>query len=139
MALVNAGGDIATFGTKPNDEKWITALRNPDDKNDSIIEFGLMGEAIATSGNYERYYNKSAEVGHIINPNNGRSVMLCSSSTVIANNCTIADILATAVFVLGPNDGVNLINSIDSIETIVLGYENPQELFYSKNLNDFKI
>ena len=139
MVLVNAGGDIATYGSKPNDEKWITALRNPDDASDSIIEFGLMGEAIATSGNYERYYNESAEIGHIMSPNSGRSVKLCSSSTIIADNCTIADILATAVFVLGPNDGVTLIDDLDNVETIVLGYENPQELFYSRNLIDFRI
>lgn len=138
-ALINAGGDIATYGTKPDGVNWVTGLRNPDDANESIMEFGLSGEAIATSGNYERYFNESAKVGHIMDPTSGRSVTLCSSSTIIANNCTVADILATAVFVLGPVDGVNLVDSLPGIETIVLGYDDPQNLFYSSNLTDFKI
>lgn len=138
-ALINAGGDIATYGAKPDGGNWVTGLRNPDDANESIMEFGLSGEAIATSGNYERYFNESAKVGHIMDPTSGRSVTLCSSSTIIADNCTVADILATAVFVLGPVDGVNLVDSLPGVETIVLGYDDPQNLFYSSNLTDFKI
>ena len=137
--LINAGGDIATYGTKPDGGNWVTGLRNPDDVNESIMEFGLSGEAIATSGNYERYFNESAKVGHIMDPTSGRSVTLCSSSTIIADNCTVADILATAVFVLGPVDGVNLVDSLPGVETIVLGYDDPQNLFYSSDLTDFKI
>jgi thiamine biosynthesis lipoprotein ApbE len=138
-ALINAGGDIATHGTKPDGENWVTGLRNPDDVDESIMEFGLSGEAIATSGNYERYFNESAKVGHIMDPTSGRSVTLCSSSTIIADNCTVADILATAVFVLGPVDGINLVDLLPGVETIVLGYDDPQNLFYSSNLTDFKI
>ncbi|RLF59102.1 MAG: hypothetical protein DRN27_03665 [Thermoplasmata archaeon] len=138
-ALINAGGDIATYGTKPEGADWITGLRNPDDANESIMEFCLSGQAIATSGNYERYFNQSAKVGHIMDPASGRSVTMCSSSTIIANNCTVSDILATAVFVLGPVDGVNLVDSLHNVETIVLGYNDPQNIFYSSNLTDFKI
>ena len=103
------------------------------------MEFDLSGEAIATSGNYERYFNESAKIGHIMDPTSGRSVMRCSSSTIIADNCTVADILATAIFVLGPVDGINLVDSLPRVEAIVLGYDDPQNLFYSSNLTDFKI
>jgi len=138
-ALINAGGDIATYGIKPDGGNWVTGLRNPDDANESIMEFDLSGEAIATSGNYERYFNESAKIGHIMDPTSGRSVTLCSSSTIIADNCTVADILATAIFVLGPVDGINLVDSLPRVEAIVLGYDDPQNLFYSSNLTDFKI
>jgi thiamine biosynthesis lipoprotein ApbE len=136
-ALINAGGDIATFGTKPGEDKWITGLRHPDDTSISIMEFSLSGQAIATSGNYYRYYNESAEVGHIMDPKTGRSVYLCSSATIIAEDCTVADILATAVFVLGPTDGIQLIDTLSNVETVVLGYANPQEITYSSNLNKY--
>jgi thiamine biosynthesis lipoprotein ApbE len=136
-ALINAGGDIATLGTKPGGDKWNTGLRHPEDISKSIMEFNLSGQAIATSGNYYRYYNESAEVGHIMDPNTGRSVYLCSSATVIAENCTVADILATAVFVIGPTDGVQLVDTLSNVEAVVLGYANPQEITYSSNLNKY--
>ncbi|MEA2055882.1 MAG: FAD:protein FMN transferase, partial [Candidatus Thermoplasmatota archaeon] len=137
--LVDAGGDIATFGMKPGNEKWITGLRNPQDTSESVMEFGLSDMAIATSGNYERYFDKNATVGHIMDPANGRSVSKCSSATVITKNCTIADILATSVFVKGTVDGIDLANSLANVEAVVLGYDDPQETFTSSGLENFVI
>ena len=137
--LVDAGGDIATFGTKPGNEKWITGLRNPQDTSESIMEFGLSDMAIATSGNYERYFDENATVGHIMDPITGRTVSKCSSSTIIAGSCTIADILATSVFVKGTVDGIDLANSLADVEAVVLGYDDPQETFTSSGLENFVI
>ncbi|MFO7991680.1 MAG: FAD:protein FMN transferase [Thermoplasmata archaeon] len=138
-ALVNAGGDIATLGEKPGGEKWVTGLRNPEDEEESVMEFELSGEAIATSGNYERYFDENAEVGHIMDPRTGRTVTKCSSATIIAGECTSADALATAIFVLGPEDGTNLVNSLDGTESLVLGYEDPSVMTESDGMSDHEM
>jgi len=137
-ALVDAGGDIATLGTKPGDEDWVVGLRNPEDKSDSVTEFELSGEAIATSGNYERYFNESASVGHIMDPETGYSVFKASSSTIITDNCTAADVLATAIFVLGPTDGIALVETLPGTEALLLGHDDPQELFRSSGMERYE-
>lgn len=133
-AFVDAGGDIATLGKKPEGEKWVIGLRNPGDESESIMEFGLAGEAIATSGNYERYFDPEANVGHLMDPNTGRSAFKSSSATIIAQNCTSADALATATFVLGPEAGTTLINSLTQTESLILAYEDPESLTESDDI-----
>lgn len=136
-ALVDAGGDIRTLGTRPRGEKWTVGLRNPEDASDSIMEFSLSGQAIATSGNYERYFDEDARVGHIMDPNTGRSVLISSSATVIAEDCVTADALATAVFVLGPENGTRLVNSLSNTESLIIGYDYPCELYGSDGLSKY--
>ena len=119
-ALVNAGGDIATLGSNPTGEKWIVSLENPDNLKEKIVSFALSGEAIATSGNYFRYFDPEKEVHHIIDPRTGYSANLCISATIIAENATIADILATSVFVLGPVEGMKLVEKLDGVEALII-------------------
>ncbi len=138
-ALVDAGGDIATLGTRSEGKKWTIGLRNPEDEMESIMEFGLSGQAIATSGNYERYFDEEAQVGHIMDPNTGRSIYKSSSATIITGDCTMADALATAVFVLGPEDGTALVNSLDETESLILCYEDPTSLSSSDGISDYII
>ena len=138
-AMIDAGGDIATLGTKPGEEKWVIGLRNPNNKSESIIEFQLTNMAIATSGNYERYFDEDAKVGHIMDPHTGRSVYKCSSASIITETCTEADILSTAIFVHGPEKGIPIVETLPNVETIILGYENPKEITYSSGIQNFMI
>ena len=94
--------------------------------------------AIATSGNYERYFDPAAEVGHIMDPRTGLSSHNASSATVIASTCTQADALATAVFVLGPIDGMNLVDTLETVGAFVVGYEEPSRLYRSEGLGAFE-
>jgi len=120
-ALVNAGGDMATLGSKPKGELWLIALVNPDDTSQSLANFSLSGKAIATSGNYERYFDLEKKAHHIINPKTGYSAEECISVTVIAGSATWADALATSVFVMGPEDGIELIESLADAECLIVG------------------
>ena len=122
-ALVNAGGDIATLGKKPDGEKWIISLENPDNPAEKIASFGVAGEAVTTSGNYYRYFDPEGEVHHIIDPRTGYSANGCISVTVIAENATIADILSTSVFVLGPDEGMELVEELDNVEALIIDSE----------------
>ncbi|RLI61772.1 MAG: hypothetical protein DRO67_07725 [Candidatus Asgardarchaeum californiense] len=138
-AMIDAGGDIATLGTKPGGEKWVIGLRNPNNKSESIVEFQLTDMAITTSGNYERYFDEDATIGHIMDPHTGRSIYKCSSASIIAETCTEADILSTAVFVHGPEKGLQIVEALPNVETIILGYENPKEIIYSSGIQNFMI
>jgi thiamine biosynthesis lipoprotein len=119
-ALVDAGGDLATLGSKPGEEPWLISLINPDDTSQSLATFLFSGKSVATSGNYERYFDPDKEAGHILDPKTGYSANECISVTIIAENCTQADILATAVFVMGSEDGLEFVESLDGVECLVV-------------------
>lgn len=136
-ALVNAGGDIATLGSKPGGEKWVINLENPDNPQEKIASFETSGEAVATSGNYYRYFDPDREVHHIIDPRTGYSANQCISATIIAENATIADILATSIFVLGPVEGMELVEKLDGVEALII--DNDRNIFKSKGLDKYLV
>ena len=138
-AMIDAGGDIVVMGGKPNGSKWEVALRDPEDEANTLARFALGDGAIATSGNYLRYFDPEAQVGHILDPRTGYSAAAASSATVIAATCTEADALATAVFVLGPTDGIELIDGLADVEAMVLGYDDPTLVFRSRLLDAYEV
>jgi len=137
-ALIDAGGDIGVLGGKPNNEAWVIELRNPKDPKDYLTRFLLRDGGLATSGNYERYFDEKASVGHIMDPKTGYSSHASSSASVIAPTCMQADALATAVFVLGPIEGIDLVNSLEGIEALIVGYDEPKRLYRSDGLQLFE-
>ncbi|MBA3046185.1 MAG: FAD:protein FMN transferase [Candidatus Thermoplasmatota archaeon] len=133
--LINAGGDISTLGSKPS-SSWIVAMENPEDTTQFIAKFGVEDKAVATSGNYVRFYNESAKIGHIMDPRTGFSSNMCWSVTIITDNCTHADALATAVFVLGPQHGMQLIESLPCVEGLII--DSSGNIHESSGLEDYK-
>ena len=110
--LIDAGGDIAVFG----DNTYKIGVKNPAGKG-LVKTFVLKNQAITTSGNYEKFIEKdNRKYTHIINPKTGQpisdSAIALSSVTIIANKCVDADAYATAVFVLGLEDGQKLIRKL---------------------------
>ena len=122
-ALVNAGGDIATMGKKPDGREWIISLENPDNPDEKIASFSVEDKAVTTSGNYYRYFDPEGEFHHIIDPRTGYSTNECISVTVVTENATIADILSTSAFVLGPDDGMKLIEELNDVEALIIDSE----------------
>jgi thiamine biosynthesis lipoprotein len=120
-ALVNAGGDMAALGSKPGGEPWFIALVNPDDPTQSLVNFEIVSKAITTSGNYARFFDPEKEAHHILNPKTGYSAQDCISATVIADSATQADALSTAIFVMGPEAGVELVESLSNVECLIIG------------------
>ncbi|MFH1639189.1 MAG: FAD:protein FMN transferase [Chloroflexota bacterium] len=119
-ALVAAGGNISSLGTKPNGEPWNIALVNPDNTSESLAAFKFAQKSISTSGNYERYFSPDKKVHHIINPKTGYSAGECISVTVICEDGTEADVLSTAVFVSGIDGGMRLVESLDDVECFIV-------------------
>jgi len=135
-ALINAGGDIGTIGSKPDGEMWNVELKNPDENSqEKLPSFSFLNKAIATSGNYERYFDPDKEVHHIIDPSNGQSANKCISVTIITETCMEADALATSVFVMGSEDGLNLVESLDKVEVLIIDSE--RNIYKSSGLSDY--
>jgi len=102
QALVDIGGDIRAVGTG----SWTIAIQHPRQEDKWLGVIKLENKAIATSGDYRRYFFLGdMRVHHIIDPRTGRPADECMSVTIIADNCTAADALSTAVFVAGPEKG----------------------------------
>jgi len=118
------------------DGVWKVALTDPDDSNNYLTSFNISNKAIATSGNYERYFDPSKKVHHIIDPRTGYPASELISVTVIADECIDADALATAVFVLGPEEGLNLVNSLNDVETLII--DKNRNIYRSDNLSRFE-
>ncbi|MFH1045643.1 MAG: FAD:protein FMN transferase, partial [Candidatus Omnitrophota bacterium] len=101
-ALVNAGGDIYALGRRNKDSRWRVAVQNPREKNAILTVLELENQAVTTSGDYQRYFEANGtRFSHIINPKTGYPCSnIPASVTVLAGDCTTADALATALFVL---------------------------------------
>ena len=136
--LVDAGGDVRVFGGKPDGSLWEIALRNPEDPQEHVVLFRLSDGAVATSGNYERFFDPNAEVGHILDPRTGYSSRGASSATAFAPTCAEADAFATAFFVLGPDAGIELAEHLDEVEALITPYDVPEVLRRSSGISRFE-
>lgn len=109
-ALVTAGGNIYALGEKQDSRPWQIGIRNPLHKDKVLGYVRLENEAIDTSGDYERFFWADGQkYCHILDPRTGYPVQGISGCTVIADDSTDADAFATAVFVLGEDEGLEII------------------------------
>ena len=121
-AITNIGGEIYCLGGGYGRQYWSIGIRNPDNKNDVIAVLNMRDKAVATSGDYENFYiNGGKNYTHIVNPGTGLTVKnKLRSVTVLADDCTTADALATAIFVMGEKRGMDLINKLSGIECFLV-------------------
>lgn len=118
--LVNAGGDIRTSGSAAGEKKWTIAIQDPA-KNREFPDILRMSEgAVATSGNYEAYYDQEKLFHHIVDPSTGHSPQWSASVSVTAPTVMDADALATALFVLEPDEAVNLIETLPDSDCFLI-------------------
>jgi len=118
--LINAGGDIRTAGSASEEKPWTVAVQDPRKKNEYPDIIHIRDGAIATSGNYEVFYDREKMFHHIVNPRTGLSPALSTSVSVIAKNTMDADALSTSVFVMDPEPGTRFINSLPDCHSLVI-------------------
>lgn len=109
--LVEVGGELRGVGVKPDGQPWWVALELPSESCPlPATRIALHGLAVATSGDYRRYYHLGdRRIHHTFDPRSGQPVTdSLSSVTVIHRKCMFADAWATAIMVLGPNKGLEL-------------------------------
>lgn len=118
--LIEAGGDIRYWGQKPDGHQWRFGIQHPRDPNQyfEVDDIGLA--AIATSGDYQQYFSDGEQrYHHILDPQNGWPARRLISATVWAETAMDADILSTAVFVLGAQRGLELVEQWPRVEALV--------------------
>ena len=131
--LVNAGGDLIAWGASTNAEGWAIKIADPKNKTQPIAWLNIKDMAIVTSGDYERFFTLDGKrYAHIIDPRTGYPVEGLKSVSVLCPDAELADALATAVFVLGKEEGLRLINQLTGVECLLI--TDQDQLIPSKNL-----
>lgn len=123
-ALINAGGDIRALGGKRENIPWKIAIKDPHENKRYKTIIPLYNRAVATSGNYEIFYDKDKIYHHIINPASGFSPHQSLSVSVVAENTMAADALATTAFVLGPDKSIKFIENLEDTEGLIIDSQN---------------
>ena len=124
--IINCGGNIRAIGEKPNGEKWLVGVENPneDEENPFLRYLNLSSEAMVVSGNYQRYYFVNGKsYHHIIDNETLMPAEGFTSVAVLSASSALADGLSTALFCLSYEEGLALAESVSGIEVLWL-FEN---------------
>jgi len=132
--IVNASGDLTTWGLQPDGTAWTIGIVHPNFANTVFSYLNVTDMAVATSGNYEKFIMIGGKkYSHTINPRTGLPVTGIKSVTIISPNAEIADAMATPVTIMGIEAGLAMINQIKQIEAIIIDDNN--NLYTSSNLH----
>ena len=119
--IINVSGDINAWGKQPDGKLWTIGIVNPLNKNKIFATFPLEDSAVETSGSYEKFVIfDGIRYSHIIDPRTGYPAKGVVSVSVFAKQTEIADALATGIFVMGVDVGLDLVNQIKGIECIIV-------------------
>ncbi len=136
--VINASGDLNAWGKRPGGQPWQVAITNPFNKKTAFGVFSLRQGAVVTSGDYEKYVKfNGVRYAHIINPKTGYPATGIVSVTVFAPKAELADALATAVFVMGINAGLDRINQLPGVECLIVDEQG--KVHYSRHINIHKL
>lgn len=129
-AFVNAGGEIKAIG------EWIIGIQHPRNSEEMIMQIIIRDKAVSTSGDYEKYFLRNGKrYHHIFNPQTGMPADECQSVTIIADDVLTADVISTAVFVMGPGKGKIFLDSLKNIEGVIIDKNGKPAL--SENFNSY--
>ena len=123
--LVEIGGEIYAAGARTDGKKWRVGINRPQKDaafNEVYKAVSIANQAFATSGDYRNFFEIDGQrYSHVIDPRTGYPVSNgVVSVTIIADNCTLADGLATAVMVMGAEKGIQLVNRLKNVECLIV-------------------
>lgn len=131
--IINASGDMNTWGKQPDGTEWTVAITNPLNKNTAFATLPLKQGAVVTSGDYEKYVEfNGIRYAHIINPKTGYPSQGIISVTVFAPSAEFADALATSIFVMGIEVGLDRVNQLPNVECIII--DTKGNIYQSQNI-----
>lgn len=133
--FVQAGGDLFTRGRKPDGKEWQAGIRDPrsEDPTRFFALLPVSDHAFSTAGDYERsYVVDGRRYHHIIDPHTGFPATASRSVTIYAPTALLADEVDDAVFILGPEGGLALVESLDGVGAVIVDAKN--NLWVSKRL-----
>ncbi len=124
--FVQAGGDLLARGTKPDGTEWQAGIRDPrGPEGKYFAKLPLTDHAFSTAGDYERAYVVGGKrYHHIIDPRTGHPATACRSVTIWAPTALLADEIDDAVFILGPEKGMKLVESLEGVAAVIVDAKN---------------
>jgi thiamine biosynthesis lipoprotein len=123
--IVNASGDLTTWGLQPDGKPWTIGIADPNLSHELFSYIEIKDMAVATSGNYEKFILiNGKKYSHTIDPRTGLPVTGIKSVTIITTNAEIADAMATPLIVMGVKAGLDMINQMKNIEAIIIDDDN---------------
>jgi thiamine biosynthesis lipoprotein len=131
--VVNAAGDLTTWGNQSNGKPWTAGIADPNTRQHPFSYLDISNMAVATSGNYEKFVTiDGKKYSHTIDPKTGLPISGIKSVTIICGSAELADALATPVTVMGIKAGLDMINQMKNIACIIIDDNN--NLYTSKNI-----
>jgi thiamine biosynthesis lipoprotein len=120
--IVEAGGDLRIWGKHPHRDAWKIGIKHPRGKANGLIGvLSTQAVSIATSGDYERFFIRNGKrYHHLLDPRTGYPASGCVSVTIVTESAILADAYATAVFIMGPEQGMQFIEQSEGIEGLIL-------------------
>ncbi len=119
-AAINAGGDMYLLGQRL-ERPWRIGIQHPRQPNAVLVTVQVSDRAVVTSGDYERFFEQNGKrYHHLFDPKSGFPAQGCRSVTIVAESVALADALATAVFVLGPLSGLEMLKGYSGAEGMIV-------------------
>jgi thiamine biosynthesis lipoprotein len=133
--MIQAGGDLYVGGQK-NGRPWRLGINDPRGaEGDSFATLDLTDSTLSTSGDYARFFIKDGiRYHHILDPSTGQPARLCRSVTIASESPVLADAIAKGVFILGPEEGMALVERIPKLEAVIVTSNN--EVLVSNGLKE---
>src|SRR5690606_31045972 len=117
-------------------ERWVAGIQDPRGSHDDYFAtLELQDHAFSTAGDYARYYvHEGKRYHHIIDPRTGYPAEACRSVTIWAETALLADVIDDSVFILGPERGLELVESLDGVGAVIVDAHN--KVWVSQRLRD---
>jgi thiamine biosynthesis lipoprotein len=125
-ALINAGGDIRAI-ERDDGDLWRIGIQHPRNPQKILYTIEIAEGAVTTSGDYQKYFIYDGKrIHHILDPGTGMPANSCQAVTVIGSTAELADALATGLFVLGAQEGFNVIKNFPECEALWIRYDGKE-------------
>ncbi|MDB5032518.1 FAD:protein FMN transferase [Mucilaginibacter sp.] len=131
--VINAGGDLLTWGLQPDMEPWTVAAADPRQQTQPFADMDISNMAVATSVNVEKYATINDKKLNTVKSKNGFTVSEIKSVSILSPTAEFADAMATPVMTIGVNAGLYLINQLNQIGCVIIDDHN--RLYPSKSIN----
>lgn len=121
--LLNLGGNVITIGLKPDSQLWKIGVQDPNSSRGELLGVvDVNNKSVVTSGIYERNFEVDGTLyHHIISPKTGTpSTTNISAGMIISDTSIDGDALATSIVLLGIEEGLELINSLEDVDCIII-------------------
>jgi thiamine biosynthesis lipoprotein len=122
--MIQAGGDLYVAGANGG-QPWSLGIADPRRPDRVFARVRLTNATFSTSGDYERSFMKDGvRYHHLLDPDRGEPARGCRSVTIVADRGILADVLSTGVFIMGPEDGMALIEKLPGVEGVIVSAKN---------------